>query len=138
MSVELYMEPSTPAIWQITDGLLEIEMETWMSHRLIDLLSEKIRSYAYRTDVKPSNFQLIHRASRMCYELSLSNEEEKTSHLTMIDREDAQILYHLPFDEISWLITILNEVRFKLRNTGNISIVAADHFAKSIDITMSD
>lgn len=124
--------------WKVVEDLLEIEIETWLSYQLIELLSERMRKYTWKENAKPSDFQLIHRASRMCYELALSNEKGKVSCLTMIDREDAQILYDLPLDSIPLLLAILNEVRFTLRKTGDISIIAADHFAKSIDITMSD
>jgi hypothetical protein len=99
---------------------------------LVNLLSEKIRKMAWSETANASDFQLIHRSSRMCYELLLEKR------LTMVDRKDAQILYDLPLDHrTEWLNRILNQVRMSLRDTGDISITAADHFAKSISMTMS-
>jgi hypothetical protein len=118
--------------WRFREGFLEMELEEWRSRQLIDILSDQvIRKYARQENATSGDFQIIHRTSRMCYELATENR------ITMIDYGDGGILYSIRLNEnTAWLNKILNSVRFKLRKT-NVSVVISDNFAKSIDNVMS-
>jgi hypothetical protein len=113
----------------VKEGLLEIgEMQEFQVIHLVELLAEEIRKRARIEVATTDDFKMIHRASRMCYELLQDKQ------LTMIDKVDAQILYDLPLNERGeWLNRILNRVRFGLREV-DVSIVVADHFAKSVEM----
>ena len=117
--------------WKIVDGLLELRVQEWRARQLTNILAESIRKTVWAENAKLKDFEYAHRASRMCYELLSSN------HLTMVDRADAEILYDLPTDHHTyWLNSILNKVRFDLR-TSEAVIIIADHFAKSVNQIMS-
>jgi hypothetical protein len=119
--------------WRVNEGLLEMEIQDWRAGQLVELLAQQIRKYSRKEAASASDFKAVHRSARMCYELLLDKR------LTMVDSADAQILYDLPLDDkTEWLNRILNKVRLGLRNTGDISIVAADHFAKAVDVVMKD
>jgi len=123
----------TGTTWRVKEGLLELELQEWRSKQLVEMLSNGIRRLSRKEVATTADFRAVHRSARMCYELSLENR------LTMVDQGDAQILYDLPLDEATeWLNRVLNKCRLALRKTGDVTIVAADHFAKSVDIVMED
>ena len=113
--------------WRVRNGLLEMEVEGYKSKSLVHLLTLRIRHMTWGDSVTSISYKNIHRIARMCYELSLENR------LTMIDRDDAQVLYEVDLSEATeWLNKILNQTRLILRKTGDVSIVTADHFAKDL------
>lgn len=119
--------------WHVDEALLYMELPDWRSKALVELLSDGIRRLSRKEAATTADFRAVHRSARMCYELSLENR------LTMLDQGDAQILYDLPLDDkTEWLNRVLNKVRLSLRKTGDATIVAADHFAKSVDVIMKD
>ena len=118
------------AKWKTQDGLLDITFEDWKALQLVELLSEKIRAKTWESVPTPEIFQYIHRSSRICHELLTDNK------ITMVDRNDADILHDLPSDHnTKSLIMIMSKVRLFLRDT-NTSISTADHFAKNIEMIM--
>lgn len=118
------------AEWKTQDGLLDISFEDWKALQLVELLSLKIRAKTWESVPTPEIFQYIHRSSRICHELLTDSK------ITMVDKNDADILHDLPSDHnTKSLIMIMSKVRLFLRDT-NTSISTADHFAKNIEALM--
>ncbi len=117
------------------NGLLDLELPhyealTTIEHFRLEM-KVLIRSEFNDGSDKARAFSDVHRMSRMCYELSVSQK------LTNIDYREGELLYGAPHEErFEWLFSILNDFRHQLRKT-ECSIMVADHLAKNVEDIMT-
>ena len=124
--------------YKVEDGLLEMKIPTWRAKSIISILSDLTRRFSRKEKATSEDFLAVHRISRMCYELSLEGVDPETRTVSMVDREEADILWGVPVDwSTEWIWKILGGLP-ALRKTGDVSIIVADHFAKSVEIIHED
>lgn len=112
-------------------GLLDLHLEKSQSSAVIEDFKQRIKEISRKEVTAPGDFIVIHRLSRMCWELA------SESKLTNLDRTDADLLYDVRQEEsFEWVFKIMNGVRMLLR-TSSCSIAVADHVAKNIEEVMT-
>ena len=131
----LYAGTECGVTFEFRNGLLDLKLQRHQADEMTEYLKESMKIISREEKSKPQDFVLIHRMSRMCWEMATA------STISNIDRLDASILYESPHTEkFEWVSKILNSFHSSAKSAlrqVDCTIVVADHVAKSIDEIMT-
>lgn len=113
-------------------GFAEVQVSPAEAQPLLDMMKARIRRLSHLDSAGPEVFAEVSRLARMCFVLS-SGKLGEWATIRRMSKEDVEAVYVLNHGrETEKLLSALNNVRLKVRQTGPVDLDVSDQAAKSV------